>query len=170
MKAFEIRNGEVKLGIPIEDGAIVVGEEGPNRSMMRVRVTSTMTVQDNKIVDIQAKKPGVMLVIRNHAGFRGSWRFVDTDKNPIDVRTIGAVIASGRCAQGTAGRTGDGHDYLMLVPAGTDFYIEREGQLYGAPRLLHVHVEDSEVTCTNAIHEQQMTAVEELLQALSECD
>lgn len=60
------------------------------------------------------------------------------------------VIATGRRAQGLAGRMGGGPEYLIHVPFGTTLEIRRLGRTYSAPRVLWVEVNESGVNLIDA--------------------
>jgi hypothetical protein len=45
----------------------------------------------------------------------------------------GEVLATGRIAQGTAGRMGSGEQLIAVMPRGVWFGVTRSGRLYGAP-------------------------------------
>lgn len=83
VNAYEIINGEVRKGIPIQsDDKIHVGEEGRSRTLVRVPLPPEAEVDYSKrrvmYIPIEQGKPtgelSTVVLIRDHSGFRGSWK------------------------------------------------------------------------------------------------
>jgi hypothetical protein len=61
-------------------------------------------------------------------------------RDPIEAKTLGRVIATGRRAQGAAGHMGGGPEYLIAALPGR-FAIARTGRLYGEPAVVTVEID-----------------------------
>jgi hypothetical protein len=80
-------------GIPLRDGAIVVGEAGRGRKLVTVRPPDGAEITTNsrgEEVLVSVPGPGVVVLIRDHSGFRGSWHLAEyaTARCPYEDREI----------------------------------------------------------------------------------
>lgn len=131
------KSGVVREGIALKDGFIVLGEEGRGRRLTKVRVPASAVVSNDVLTETPGRK--TVVLIRNHSGFRGSWKLHGMDQPNIK------VMAEGWCAQGAAGRMGGGPEYLLSVDGSASMAIERSGRLYGHPSLLQVEITEGTV-------------------------
>jgi hypothetical protein len=171
--AFEVLPPErVTPFIRVSDaGMIVVGEEGRNRIRVDVPLPEGSVVRDGAVIEIpvSSEEAAAVVLIRDFAGFRGSWDLVE----PLELDVIREFIATnaddrvllqhmrtvepprcvarGRCAQGIAGRMGSGDEILYVAAEGETYDIIRWGRVYGAPRILRVAVVEGRVVLTAII-------------------
>lgn len=133
MKCYTIKASAVQAGIAVKDGAVLVGEEGRGRKLVRVPVPAGADMVDGRLAAVPAKNQpegAVLVAFRDCSGFRGGWSLSD--------RQGVIVVAEGACAQGAAGRMGGGPEYLAVVADGGSATINRSGRLYGAAATLRV--------------------------------
>lgn len=131
---FTVTKAGARRGIRVgktDTPTIQVGEVGRGRSLVSVALPEGSVIESNRVSYIPTSEPKQIVVcIRDHSGFRGSWSAVFSDGITL--------IAEGRCAQGTAGRMGSGPEYLVRGGAGETMQIRRRGRLYGKPSCLEV--------------------------------
>jgi len=173
VSAYEVQPPQhVSAGIRVtSENDLVLGEEGRNRVRTVVPVPPGTVIRDGRALQISVSHEGAVAVvlIRNFAGFRGSWdlvepleldvirEFIETKgEDRVLIQNMRAVepprlVARGRCAQGIAGRMGSGGEILYVAAEGEDYDIVRWGRIYGAPRILRVSVRDGRVTLTPMI-------------------
>jgi len=163
----------VRRGLPLKEGAILVGEEGRGRRIVRVAPPHGSVVEGDRVVAIPVSRNSAVAVvlIRDFSGYRGTWdlvaplpedvisTFVETQNRDLlareEVRPL-HEIARGHCAQGIAGRMGGGAEILFVASAGETYDVVRWGRLYGAPRVLRLTVQDDgTVRITNPIAEYE---------------
>jgi hypothetical protein len=170
MKCFTLYPGGIEKGILLRDGRISIGEPGRGRTLVTVPVP-----QGAEVVDIQGEPPtitgrlmsipaknspagAVLVVIRDHSGFRGSWSLGDQQGVTI--------LAEGYCAQGAAGRMGGGPEYLAVLSDGGSATITRSGRLYGKPSILRVQNTGGVITVTDVIAAESTARAAAALEAL----
>ena len=99
-KCFTVSYGVVTPGIGLaKDGTVHVGEEGRARRLVRVKPPEGAVFTADAFgqpVLAEVPGPGVILLIRDHAGFRGGWWFSEplTARCPYDGQPI---PSNGRC-------------------------------------------------------------------------
>lgn len=142
--------------------AVVVGEEGRGRQLgvlaVQLRRSSYEEWEKNGKVTVQFGRLGqtrsgnpklieteepedsdLLLVLLTSIGFRGS--------NEHQFPPGTEVVVEGRIAQGTAGRMGNGAQYVVRVPAGTDgeLVVKITGRRYGQPSLYVYRLSNGDV-------------------------
>jgi hypothetical protein len=129
-----MQNGELRLGIETTDAAIRVGETGRGRKLVSVAVPQGAEVVDGRVLlavpDENQPAGAVLVLFRDHSGFRGGWSLAD--------RQGIIILAQGECAQGDAGRMGGGPEYLAVVAADGSATVNRSGRLYGKAATVRV--------------------------------
>jgi len=102
-KCFTVSYGVVTPGIGLaKDGTVHVGEEGRARRLVRVKPPEGAVFTADAFgqpVLAEVPGPGVILLIRDHAGFRGGWSAGHTRRPPPPQRTDAPEIACGTAAR-----------------------------------------------------------------------
>ena len=145
----------VHEGAAIDDhGAIVLGEEGRGRQLVRVPLPEGAEILCGRVmrVPVSGENEVAVVLIRDMSGFRGTWRLTapasdayyeaiargEAPARPERGEPPVREIARGYCAQGEAGRMGGGPEILAVFRAGAVVEIVRQGRLYGAPAVVRV--------------------------------
>lgn len=161
MKCYTVKAAAVSVGVAVKDGAVLVGEEGRGRKLVRVPVPAGSEMADGRLVAVPAKNQpagAVLVAFRDCSGFRGGWSLAD--------RQGVIVVAEGACAQGDAGRMGGGPEYLAVVADGGSATINRSGRLYGAPATLRVRNAGGVLTVEDVAAVTATTAAADALEVL----
>jgi hypothetical protein len=162
MKCYTIARWGVEEGIRVTpDGVILVGEKGRGRELVRAPVPKGAEIIDGRVMAVPAKNqpPGAVLVlIRDHSGFRGTW-YLDDPQGVV-------ILIEGWCAQGDAGRAGGGPEYLAVIHAGGSAIIKRTGRLYGKPETLRLRNADGVLTLEDVAAQADTDAARAALEAL----
>jgi hypothetical protein len=77
MKAFEIKGCVALTGIPIREGKIEVGEAGRGRKLPLVPLPTGAVVQEDRLMEADGAHGACVVLIRDHAGYRGAWYIRD---------------------------------------------------------------------------------------------
>lgn len=81
MNIYEITPGLVRPGIPLaRDGtSIEVGEDGRGRALVRLPIPASAVREYGRVMNLLVREDlhraaGALVLVRNHSGYRGSWR------------------------------------------------------------------------------------------------
>lgn len=192
MNAYTLDEKGIKV---TDDGYIVVGESGRGRELKEVPVPPGSVVKDNLLIEIPSKSSGVLLYIPDQSGFRGGWELYaarpDSDwdiivqRNREHVGHVGSaadcqicpqpqararaevkIIAQGYKAQGIAGNTGGGPEYLIHLKEGQQVECVRHGRLYGEPAVIRLTCVNGKVIRSDPLKEAESRRASNMLEDL----
>lgn len=138
------------VGLTAEEGLFVqpdpfphiqVGEEGRGRLEIRVPLGKDLQAEDcpthlhrASVIRIDGGVEQYLLVAEKSAderalvllktpmGYRGGTEWTGLDQSGV------LVLAKGKRADGAAGRMGDYHEYLVVIPSGAELMVHRAGR------------------------------------------
>lgn len=129
--------------------AITCGEEGRGRKLGFIPLAKVYQTKENIITDRfteeieviktkgnwliipSEKKEGLILVTEWYGGFRGS--ITNNIQELVEQNKI-EILATGRTAEGDAGRMGGEDQYILKILKSCKIYYTKHGRTYGNPK------------------------------------
>jgi hypothetical protein len=172
MKAYTIEcPGRIEVGIPVQNGAVVLGVRPSDHKPLLVPIDARAIVQDGRLVEAPGR--GALLLIRDQAGIFGSWHLraahpperwdamVATESIP---NALDRILAAERVraryphrapvgwyefARGSSGLVAENArlrvDLYGYLEEDASFEIRRRGRLEGTPSVFLVECRNGEV-------------------------
>lgn len=82
MRCYTVVEGLEIEGISTYQDSILVGQEGRGRKLVKSPIPSNALIKDDRLLEVPCNLPAtVVVLVKDHSGFRGSWKIRDAWTN-----------------------------------------------------------------------------------------